>query len=152
MAKQKLTPKQSKFAEAYVRTGNGAQSAREAGYSDSNRNVLDAGASQALRSLRRLGAIAAEGVEITRESVTLRLHELSLDAQSCGQFGPAVRATELLGRGIGMWVDQQLSVVIGDNAIAAMLQAAERRRREPIEIEDDHSPHNRPHDRWDEER
>jgi hypothetical protein len=34
------------------------------------------------------------------------LHEISLAAQDAGQFGPAVRVEELLGKSIGMWIDQ----------------------------------------------
>src|SRR5215472_15496610 len=118
MAKQqKLTPKQTKFAETYVQTGSNREAALAAGYSASNENTLDAGASRALRSLRNLGALLPDGIAITREGMQIRLRELSLDAQSCGQFGPAVRAEELLGKSIGMWIDQQLTVVSGSEHV-----------------------------------
>ena len=43
-------------------------------------------------------------------AVQRRLDEISHEAQEAGQFGPAVRAEELLGRSIGMWIDRSLQL------------------------------------------
>ena len=42
------------------------------------------------------------------QRVQRRLDEISHEAQADGQYGPAVRAEELLGKSIGMWVDQSV--------------------------------------------
>jgi hypothetical protein len=54
--------------------------------------------------------MAKMNVDVTPKRVQERLHDISLAAQDAGQFGPAVRAEELLGKGIGMWIDQKLQV------------------------------------------
>jgi hypothetical protein len=76
---------------------------------------------------------------VTPERIQRRLDELGRAAQEAGQFGPAVRAEELLGKSIGMWVDQsiQLSGQLNDPHLAALLELAKRRRAEPVDLEDD---------------
>ena len=51
---------------------------------------------------------------------------------------PAVRAEELLGKSIGMWIDQsiQLSGALNGSHIAALLEQARKRQQEPIDLED----------------
>ena len=69
-----------------------------------------------------------------------RLDEISQESQSWGgQFGPAVRAEELLGRSIGMFIDRSLQLTgqINDSHISALLEVARRRREEPIDLADD---------------
>ena len=68
-----------------------------------------------------------------------RLDEISHEAQSAGHFGPAVRAEELLGRSIGMFIDRsiQLSGALNGSHIAALLEVARKRQQEPIDLEDD---------------
>jgi len=50
-----------------------------------------------------------------------------------------VRAEELLGKSIGMWVDQslQLSGALNGSHVAAMLEQARKRQLEPIDNSDD---------------
>jgi hypothetical protein len=71
--------------------------------------------------------------------VQRRLDEISHEAQSAGQFGPAVRAEELLGRSVGMFIDRsiQLSGTMNDSHIAALLEIARKRQQEPIDLADD---------------
>ena len=68
-----------------------------------------------------------------------RLDEISHASQEAGQFGPAVRAEELLGKSIGMWVDQtlQLQGVLKDEHVTALLDLARRRQTEAIDLVDD---------------
>jgi hypothetical protein len=77
-----------------------------------------------------------------------RLHDISLAAQDAGQFGPAVRAEELLGKSIGMFIDRclQLSGQLNDSHVTALLELAKRRRTEPIDLADDQQEHSRGHD------
>jgi len=83
--------------------------------------------------------LAKVAVEVTPVRVQRRLHDISLAAQDAGQFGPAVRAEELLGRSVGMWIDRtlQLQGVLKDEHIQALLDTARRRQAEPIDLEDD---------------
>jgi len=141
--KAALSRKQRKFIDEYVaNNGNGTAAARAAGYSDSSDNVLAQQARQNLSNPKIFGAIELQGLQITPERVQERLAVLSLDAQASGQFGPAVRAEELLGKSIGMWIDRslQLTGVLNDSHVAALLEIARRRQQEPIELADD-SPH-----------
>jgi hypothetical protein len=83
--------------------------------------------------------LARVALEITPERVRRRLDTISHNAEAAGQFGPAVRAEELLGKSIGMFIDRtlQLSGVINDSHVAALLEVARRRQLEPIDLEDD---------------
>jgi hypothetical protein len=68
-----------------------------------------------------------------------RLDEIGRAAQEAGHYGPAVRAEELLGKSIGMWIDQrlQLSGQLNDSHVQALLELARQRQAEPVELEDD---------------
>ena len=56
-----MTPKQSAFVAEYIATGNGTQSARAAGYSDSSDGNLNEQARDNLRNPALREAIAAAG-------------------------------------------------------------------------------------------
>ena len=51
----------------------------------------------------------------------------------------AVRAEELLGTSIGMWIDGSLHLTgaLNDSHVAALLEIAKRRQQEPIDLADD---------------
>ena len=63
--------------------------------------------------------------------------------QEAGQYGPAVRAEELLGRSIGMFIDRSLQLTgqLNDSHVTALLELARRRREEPIDLADDRPRH-----------
>jgi hypothetical protein len=138
-----LSLKQMRFVKEYAHLGNGAEAARRAGYSDRNGHVARAVASENLakpyiafavdQEIRRIAA------EVTPGRVKRRLDEISHAAQRAGQFGPAVRAEELLGKSIGMWIDQslQLTGVLNDSHVMALIEVARRRQAEPIDLGDD---------------
>jgi len=143
-----LSRMQQRFVQEYVAAnGNGTQAARKAGYKGTD-NALGVQAHDNLRLPKVNSAIAQElakiDADVTPRRVQRRLHEISHAAQEAGQFGPAVRAEELLGKSIGMWIDQtlQLQGVLKDEHITALLDIARQRRAEPVELEDDASPHN----------
>jgi hypothetical protein len=79
----------------------------------------------------------------SRPWVKRRLDEISHASQEAGQFGPAVRAEELLGRSVGMWIDRsiQLSGTMNDSHISALLEIARKRQAEPIDLADDAITH-----------
>jgi hypothetical protein len=138
-----LTIKQEKFIKAYARTGNGTQSARLAGYSDSSDGVLK---QQAVENLRKPAVkqalkleLARVELDITPVRVQRRLDEISHASQEAGQFGPAVRAEELLGKSIGMWIDRSLALsgALNSEYVTALLELARKRQAEPIDLADD---------------
>ena len=112
-----LSEKQKRFAReylvdfdvpaAYVRAGYAAKSARSAG-------------GRLLRDPRmkaytdELGAEAAERADLTIDSVLKNLREDRKAARAANQYGPAVRADELLGKYLAMFTDVSKNVVKED--------------------------------------
>src|SRR5262249_19342962 len=141
-SRAQLSRKQLAFVEQYVALGNGTEAARRAGYSGSA-NALGVQAHHNIRHPKIAPLIeqklAKVDVEVTPVRVQRRLHDISLAAQDAGQFGPAVRAEELLGKSIGMWIDQslRLSGAINDSHVAALLEAARKRQAEPVDLTDE---------------
>ena len=138
-SRAQLTLKQMRFVKEYAHLGNGSEAARRAGYKNGP----------------RVGQIAVENLQKpairprssrnwpgwTRRS---RLGGCSAGSTRSatqprpGQFGPAVRAEELLGKSIGMWIDQSIqSQVVERQSRAALLEQARKRQHEPIDLEDD---------------
>ncbi len=105
-----LTSRQQRFCECFVACGNATQAAKEAGYSG---RTAYAQASRLLRNvkvdtcIRELQAAAAKRTEITADRVLQMLIDSYADAKAAKQHGPAVRAAELLGKHLAMFVDRQ---------------------------------------------
>ena len=59
------------------------------------------------------------------------------EAQADGQYGPAGRAEELLGKSTGMWVDQSVNISVSSEHVQALLNQARQRQLEPIDNSDD---------------
>lgn len=106
MASHSLNAKQARFAEEYACDLNGTQAAKRTGYSP------HAAAEQAshLLTLPKVRARVAElqaatsaRIELSHDDILRDLITLRDAAAEAGQFGAAVRATEMLGRHIGMW-------------------------------------------------
>jgi hypothetical protein len=139
-SRSQLTRRQMEFVRQYACLGNAAEAARRAGYR--SRSAKEIGCEN-LTKLHVKAAVDREmarvALEITPERVQRRLDEISHASQDAGQFGPAVRAEELLGKSIGMWIDQslRLSGAINDSHIQAVLEVARKRREQPIDLEDD---------------
>jgi Terminase small subunit len=142
--RQRLSQKQIRFIREYVVHGNGVEAARKAGYSKKgDPHVLH---QQGYENLRKpavkaeIERIAAQiAPEITPMRVQRRLHEISHASQEAGQFGPAVRSEELLGKSCGMWIEQSIALTgtMNDTHIAALLDIARQRQAEPIDLVDD---------------
>lgn len=105
----KLTPKQSAFVSEYLKDRNGTQAAIRAGYSEktaqeqSSRllsNVIVA------EAVRKADVKAREKAEITRE----RLIEMHLEdrqlARENVQMSAAIKATEQIGKLLGLYVEK----------------------------------------------
>jgi Terminase small subunit len=139
-SRAQLSRKQVKFVEQYAALGNAAEAARRAGYKLGNsigqqghENLKKPEIAAAIRR-----ELAKSDVDVTPVRVQRRLHDISHAAQEVGQFGPAVRAEELLGKSIGMWIDQSLNVTanISGDHLRALLEIARKRQQEPIDLGD----------------
>ena len=144
-SRSQLTRRQMEFAREYAHLGNAAEAARKAGYRPK------AAKEMGYENLTKPHVTAAVRLEmakienITPQRVQHRLDEISHAAQRAGQFGPAVRAEELLGKSIGMWIDRslQLTGALNDSHITALLDLARRRREQPVDLVDDAITHKR---------
>jgi hypothetical protein len=136
-----LSLKQSRFAREYARHGNGTKAAKVAGYRGSD-VALGVMAHDNLRKPKVASAIDQELKAIERDfspdRVRRRLDSISHAAERDGQYGPAVRAEELLGKAAGMWIDQslQLTGVLSDSHVAALVAGAKQRQLQPVDNRD----------------
>ena len=138
-SRAQLSLKQMRFVKEYAALGNGSEAARRAGYKPGPRigqiaveNLQKPAVVSALK--RELARIE---LQVTPERVQRRLDEISHEAQADGQYGPAVRAEELLGKSIGMWVDQSVNISVSSEHVQALLNQARQRQLEPIDNSDD---------------
>lgn len=107
MNESKLTIKQQKFIEHYALTGNGAESARAAGYSEnSGRNI----ACETLTKPYIKEAIEEkqqeyiEKVKLDNEFVLTRLMEIAkLYEEDAKYSSSSIKALELLGKYLKLW-------------------------------------------------
>jgi hypothetical protein len=140
-SRAQLSLKQMRFVKEYACLGNASEAARRAGYKPGNSIAQQA--HENLRKPEIASAISAElqriDFEVTPQRVQRRLDEIGRAAQDAGQFGPAVRAEELLGKSVGMWIDKKLELqgVLKDEHIQALLEVARQRQMQPIDLSDD---------------
>ena len=121
--------------------GNATEAAARAGYKG-NRNTLGVAGHRAIKNDKVKAEIIRLDAEIAKQMspdrVKRRLHEISHNSEAAGQFGPAVRAEELIGKSLGMWVDQsiQLAGVLKDEHVAALIEIARARQAKPVDLRD----------------
>jgi hypothetical protein len=142
-SRAQLSLKQMRFVKEYAALGNGSEAARRAGYKPGPR--IGQIAVENLQKPAVASAIKAEieriDAEVTPQRVQRRLDEIGRAAQEAGQFGPAVRAEELLGKSIGMWIDRSLALsgALNSEHVTALLELARKRQLEPIDNGDDNA-------------
>lgn len=105
----KLTAKQSLFVKEYLVDLNATQAAIRAGYSKKtaasigDENLRKPAIKEALdKAIKK----RADKVEITAEKVLRDLEDARIAARADRQFAPAIRASELQGRHLKMFVDR----------------------------------------------
>ena len=144
-----LTPKQQAWVESFAKHGNATRAAAEAGYGGGYQALAAAG-SRMLKNVKvkaHLAAAvssAAQRLEITKEQVLLWLDEIRSRCMTPGEEynpQPAIRATELIGKELGMFVERSENtttvafakvpeVAASDEAWAAQFKAqADKRQR-----------------------
>ena len=137
-----LTLKQASFAAEYVALlGNGSKAAIAAGYSPKGAHVA---ANRLLRKAtvkKRIERLSKRH-EVTADRVLTRLDNLSVKAEESGNFPAAVRAEELLGKALGLWVDRSVSVNVDLNGshIEAIRALSARRIQKNITPGDSATP------------
>ncbi len=125
-----LTPQQLRFCQLFIESNNATEACLAAGYSEKS------AASQASRLLKNVNVLAeiarrqeeaAKRADIREDDVIKMLLEDRAGARKAKQYGPSVRAAELIGRKFGMFVDKRLVGEIRehtDEEIAAGLAKA----------------------------
>ncbi len=107
-----LTPRQERFCQEYTIDLNATGAARRAGYSEKTAHVQGPRLSANVRVAARIDQLQIEATkrnEITVDRVLQMLIDSYRDAKAANQHGPAVRAAELLGKHLAMFVDRQIT-------------------------------------------
>ncbi len=107
-----LTPRQERFCQEYTIDLNATGAARRAGYSEKTAHVQGPRLLANVRVAARTDQLrkeAAKRSEITTDRVLQMLIDSYGDAKAANQHGPAVRAAELLGKHLAMFVDRQIT-------------------------------------------
>lgn len=137
-----LTLKQASFAAEYIRHhGNGTRAAIAAGYAPSSAHVRASELVRHRKVRKHLDKLTRKH-EITADRVLTRLDNLSLAAEESGNYPAAVRAEELIGKSLGMWVDRSVSVNLDltGQHIEAIRALSARRIQKNITPEDSARP------------
>lgn len=109
-----MTPKQQRFVQEYLIDLNATQAAIRAGYSSNNADVTGP------RMLGNVGIAAAiaeaqgrvsQRLEITAEKVLNDLEDARRNAMATLDWGPAIRASELQGKHVGMFVERRETII-----------------------------------------
>lgn len=123
-----LTPKQERFVAEYLVDLNASAAARRSGYSARTADAIgreNLGKPTIAAAIQAAQAERAERVDLTQDDVVRDIVRIRRKAETAGEFAPALRATELLGKHLGMFRTQ---VDLGLSAGVADLIAAARKR------------------------
>jgi hypothetical protein len=111
-ADKPLRPKQERFCREYIVDLNATGAARRAGYSGKTADVQGPrllGNVRVAARIAELQAATAERLDVTADDVIRMLLDSYRDSKAANQHGPAVRAAELLGRRLGMFIDRHMT-------------------------------------------
>mgnify|MGYP006176225347 CR=1 FL=1 len=135
-AERPLTLRQEKFIRFYLETGNGAEAARQAGYSERTARVI---AYENLLKPYIKKAIALKRTELMQDSdqkIALYLSQLEAESNDSDQSSSRIRALELLLKAHGAFIER-VETVQFDGAFLADLSPAEP---DPARDEDSPAP------------
>ncbi|HEV8491559.1 MAG TPA: terminase small subunit [Candidatus Angelobacter sp.] len=132
-----LTIKQERFARQYVATGNATQAAKDAGYSkrvarqQGSENLSKPVVAAEIRMLRNK---LAERLDISRDRLINNAAHMAEQAFANQEFGPAIKATELILKAQGYLVERSLnmSVDVTQQHLDALQQYTDERIREAL--------------------
>lgn len=112
-----LSEKQKQFGREYVKDRNTAAAYVRAGYAE---KCAQSAGSRLLRDprmdafVKELGIKAADRNDVSVDEVIKNLRADRDAARAANQYGPAVRADELLGKYLAMFTDVNKNVVVDD--------------------------------------
>ena len=121
---KELTGIQTEFVEAYFKNGGVAADAAEKIGQPKAHGAGHMNSPRVLREIAVRGAIIAKGANITAEDVIHNLLRIGAAAEDAGQYAPAIKAQELVGKQIGMFIERSINInVDGNKAHLAALKA-----------------------------
>ena len=129
---RRLTIKQERFIDAYIETGNGAEAARQAGYSEQTareiacENLANPHIEKAI-SRRRTELMQDSGDKIARFLSMLEAEATDKDNSDSAR----VRSLELLLKAAGAFVDRQETVVYEGSFLADLDLESEEEEPDP---------------------
>jgi phage terminase small subunit len=132
-----LSIRQDKFAREYVKTGNGTQAAIKAGYAETSAHVQG---SRLISNAKVSKEIAAhrrrlqERLDISRETLINNAAHIAEQASVDQQYGPAIKATELILKAQGYLVERSLNINadVTQQHLDALMQYTDRRITEEV--------------------
>ena len=107
-----LTRKEEHFSHEYQIDWNGAGAARRAGYSEKTARITGSkllAKPNVQKRIAELSKARMKEADVSATGVALMLLDSYRGAMKAKQFGPAVRAAELLGKRLAMFVDRQIA-------------------------------------------
>jgi phage terminase small subunit len=104
--RNKLTPKQEKFAQEYLVDLNATAAAARAGYKDPNKGRQLVAKSNVSESIQQLIKKRADSVQITARQIIEDIIRRGKLAEEAGQFGPSLKASELLAKHAGLFIER----------------------------------------------
>lgn len=110
--KRKLNPKQQRFVEEYIIDLNATGAAGRAGYKDPafGRQLLTQ--TNVSESIQELIKKRADSVQITARQIIEDIIRRGKLAEEAGQFGPSLKASELLAKHAGLFIERSESTGI----------------------------------------
>jgi hypothetical protein len=106
------TPYRAAFVDAFFDSGGFAPDAMRAvaGPEGSHNHPQLLKNPNVLRAIARRAAIIAKGANITPEDVIESLQRIGNKAEDAGQYAPAIKAQELIGKQLGMFIERSLNI------------------------------------------
>ena len=105
-----MTKKQQRFVDNFATSANASEAARRAGYSQKNADVVsdrlmkNPAIREAVAATRE---VLAEKAETSALTIMRELEQMQLSALADGQYTAAIRAAELRGKHIGMFIERK---------------------------------------------
>ena len=130
---RRLNPRQLAFAQCYAAEGNATECYSRA-YGQSDRDIAGADGATLVKNPRVKALIerishaaslaAARKIEFTKEKIMLDLERIKERGMEINQLGPTVRAAELQGKELGMFVDRSEQIHrVADDQLLEQLAA-----------------------------
>ena len=128
------TEKQEKFAREYVKSGNATQAAKNAGYSEATAKQAGHRALTNVDVATRIAELRAEAYEAADLTPELIAKSLMHEAVTAKEGGTRVRALELIGKTMAMFVDVKADDTRTQSTDTLISQIAKASPRAALEL------------------